>query len=53
MLSRCELLKNIDLSNFNFQNITNMCFMFYKCGALTNIKLSNFKSENANMVFPT
>ena len=40
----CKSLKNIDLSNFNTQNITNMNGMFYKCESL--IDLSNFNTKN-------
>ena len=29
MFSRCNSLTNIDLSNFNTQNVTNMSYMFY------------------------
>ena len=31
MLYGCKSLTNIDLSNFNTQNVTNMSFMFSKC----------------------
>ena len=43
MFSGCNSLTNIDLSNFNTQNVTNMSYMFYKCSSLTNINLSNLK----------
>jgi surface protein len=42
----CESLTNIDLSNFNTQNVTNMMGMFYECKSLTNIDLSNFNTQN-------
>ena len=45
MFSECEYLTNIDLSNFNTQNVTNMCYMFYECNSLTNIDLSNFNTQ--------
>ena len=37
MFYDCKSLINIDLSNFNTQNVTNMKNMFYKCKSLTNI----------------
>ena len=46
MFFRCESLTNIDLSNFNTENVTNMEYMFYKCKSLTNIDLSNFNTQN-------
>ena len=46
MFNRCISLKNIDLSNFNTQNVNNISFMFYKCCSLTNINLSNFNTQN-------
>ena len=42
----CSSLTNIDLSNFNTQNIINMNGMFYGCSSLTNINLSNFNTQN-------
>ena len=30
----CDSLTNIDLSNFNTQNVINMSGMFYKCNSL-------------------
>ena len=46
MFYGCESLTNIDLSNFNTQNTTNMDSMFYRCKSLTNIDLSNFNTQN-------
>ena len=46
MFYGCNLLTNINLSNFNIQNITNMSFMFSQCEYLTKLDLSNFKTEN-------
>ena len=49
----CNSLTNINLSNFNTQNVNDMSYMFFKCTSLTNINLfnlSNFNTENiANM----
>ena len=46
MFYRCSSLTNIDLSNFNTNNVTDMGCMFYKCSSLTNINLSNFNTNN-------
>ena len=40
------IIKRINLSNFNANNVTNMSCMFYKCSSLTNINLSNFNTNN-------
>ena len=45
MLSGCESLSSIDLSNFNTQNVTNMGYMFYNCNSLTSLDLSNFNTQ--------
>ena len=46
MFDDCSSLTNINLSNFNTQNVTNMSYMFYDCYSLTNINLSNFNTQN-------
>ena len=46
MFYKCELLNNIDLSNFNTNNVTNMSWMFYGCSSLNSINLSNFNTNN-------
>ena len=35
MFYRCSSLKEINLSNFNTNNVTHMSCMFYKCEKLT------------------
>ena len=44
--SNCSSLTNIDLSNFNIDNVTDMSNMFSNCSSLTNIDLSNFDTDN-------
>ena len=46
MFSGCSSLTNINLSNFNTQNVTYMSDMFSGCKSLTNINLSNFNTQN-------
>jgi len=52
MFDGCKSLTNIDLSNFNTQNVINMVSMFSWCNSLKNIDLSNFNTQNVtNMNF--
>ena len=46
MFYKCSSLTNIDLSNFNTDNVKDMSCMFYKCSSLTNINLSYFNTNN-------
>ena len=48
MFNHCSSLTNIDLSNFNTNNVTCMYSMFYNCSSLTNINLSNFNTNNVD-----
>ena len=48
MFYKCSSLTNIDLSNFNTDNVKDMSCMFYKCSSLTNINLSYFNTNTAN-----
>ena len=54
MFGDCKLLTNINLSNFNTNNVINMNGMFYGCSSLKDINLSNFntnKVTNMNYMF--
>ena len=42
----CSLIKTLDLSSFNTQNVTNMSRMFYGCISLSNLNLSSFNTQN-------
>ena len=46
MFEGCSSLNNLNLSNFNTQNVTNMWYMFYGCSSLKNLNLSNFNTQN-------
>ena len=50
MFVRCSSLTNINLSNFNTNNATNMSGMFYGCSSLTKIDLSNFNTNNVTNI---
>ena len=42
----CSSLTNLNLSNFNTQNSTNMRGMFFICSSLTYLNLLNFNTYN-------
>ena len=46
MFYECKSLKNLDLSNFNTKNVTDMSDMFSYCESITDINLSNFNVQN-------
>ena len=46
MFSHCSSLINLNLSNFNTQNVTNMNSMFSHCSSLKDLNLSNFNTQN-------
>jgi len=52
MFADCNLLTNINLSNFNTENVISMRSMFWECSSLNNINLSYFNTKNlTNMDF--
>lgn len=46
MFRDCSNLTQIDLSDFDTSNITDMCFMFHNCERLKEIDLNNFNTSN-------
>ena len=46
MFFKCKKLKEIDLSNFDTSNVTNIGRMFAKCYCLKNVKLNPIFAEN-------
>ena len=46
MFYRCSSLKELNLSNFNTNNVTNMEYMFSECSSLKDLNLSNFNTNN-------
>ena len=48
MFSDCLELENLDLSNFNTLNVTNMQGMFNECNELKYLDLSNFNTSNVS-----
>ena len=52
MFSGCSSLKELNLSNFNTNNVTNMRYMFYKCSSLKELNLSKFNTNNVTALKP-
>ena len=51
LFSGCSSLSNLDLSNFNSQNVIDMSYMFYGCESLAYINFKNFNTQNVtNMI---
>ena len=48
MFYGCSSLKEINLTNFNTNDVTNMNHMFYGCSSLKELNLTNFDTNNVN-----
>ena len=46
MFYGCSSLKELNLNNFNTNNVTNMRYMFYGCSSLKELNLNNFNTNN-------
>ena len=46
MFSGCSSLKELNLSNFNTNNVINMYGMFKGCSSLKELNISNFNTNN-------
>ena len=44
MFRECSSLTNLDVSNFDTSQVTNMGNMFSECNSLTNLDVSNFNN---------
>ena len=52
MFRECSSLKELNLSNFYTNNVTDMGNMFRECSSLKELNLSNFNTDNVtDMVF--
>ena len=47
MFFRCLSLKELNVSNFNTNKVTNMDLIFSNCRSLKELNLSNFNTDNA------
>ena len=51
MFDCCSSLKELNFSNFNTNNVTDIGYMFYGCSSWKELNLSNFITNNVtNMV---
>ena len=46
MFEGCSSLKELNLNNFNTNNVTNMRDMFFGCSSLKELNLNNFNTNN-------
>ena len=46
MFLNCSSLDELNLSNFNTNNVTYMSYMFYNCSSLKELNLSGFNTNN-------
>ena len=46
MFYGCSALKELNLSNFNTNNVTNMEYMFSDCSSLKELDISNFEFDS-------
>ena len=46
MFSGCSSLKELKLTNFNNNNVTDMSSMFSNCSSLKELNLTNFNTNN-------
>ena len=45
MFNGCSSLKELNISNFNTDNVTNMSCMFNGCSSLEELHISNFNTD--------
>ena len=50
MFSGCSSLNELNLNNFNTNNVTDMAYMFYKCSSLKELNINNFNINNLTFV---
>ena len=54
MFAYCSSLKELNISNFNTNNVIDMERMFFECSSLEKINISNFNNDiliNVNIKF--
>ena len=51
MFYNCKHLTNLDLSDFNTENVVDMSYMFFGCSSLTYLNLSNFNTAKVTSMF--
>jgi len=48
MFRECSSLKELNFSNFNTNNVTDMSLMFSGCSSLKELNLNNFNTNNVS-----
>ena len=51
MFYGCSSLKELNLNNFNTNNVTDMGYMFYGCSSLKELNLNNFNTNNVTDMY--
>ena len=51
MFYGCSSLKELNLNNFNTNNVTDMYDMFYGCTSLKELNLNNFNTNNVTDMY--
>ena len=51
MFTGCSSLKELNLSNFNTNNVTDMRYMFDGCSLLKELNLYNFNTNNVTNMY--
>ena len=51
MFNGCSSLKELNLNNFNTNNVTDMSNMFYGCSSLKELNLNNFNTNNVTNMY--
>jgi surface protein len=46
MFAKCKSLKELNLNNFNFNNVVTMKGMFFECKSLEELNINNFNPNN-------
>ena len=47
MFFECSSLTELNLNNFNTNNVTSMTWMFGRCSSLKELYINNFNTENS------
>ena len=51
MFNGCSSLKELNLTNFNTNNVTSMKMMFKDCSSLKELNLDNFNTNNVSNMY--
>ena len=50
MFYECSSLEELNLSNFNTNNVNDMSYIFYECSTLKDLNISNFNTDMAVII---